>query len=205
MPRQIYDCRFCLEIDEKRNLLAPCFCKGSYKYVHNTCLIEWYNHEPLKGHSCNVCSYMYQMEHTSPIETWQNVRLFLHIHLYYPFLSILITHWACISCFAYTHILFDDSLYMLYQFLWHIGMGLEYMYAVYGIKNRRVYAMYWKKYPRCLLPVIHSYFLLFLPKTGILGGMAANMCMMYYFYEHYEIINSMNTNVRMRFLSRQPV
>ncbi len=196
MPRQVYDCRFCLQTDEKRNLIAPCICKGGSKYVHNHCLMEWYSREPEKGRRCNVCSYVYHQEYTSPIEDIENMNIFVYIHLQYPLLSIIVLHWAYLTLFPYSH------SYTIYQFVWNSVMGFEYLRLVYRVKNRKTYAMHWKKFVRPLLPSFHSYLLLSLPKTGILGGIAANMCMIYYFYEHYDIVITMNKGVQTRFLSR---
>lgn len=42
----IYDsivhCRYCLSDDNVPDLIAPCKCKGSAKYVHKKCLKEWF-------------------------------------------------------------------------------------------------------------------------------------------------------------------
>ena len=36
-----YDCRICLETDHQNNLIAPCDCSGTQKYVHIDCLNQW--------------------------------------------------------------------------------------------------------------------------------------------------------------------
>lgn len=35
------ECRICFELDSVDNLIWPCNCKGSVKYVHERCLITW--------------------------------------------------------------------------------------------------------------------------------------------------------------------
>jgi hypothetical protein len=73
---------------------------------------------------------------------------------------------------------------------------------VYQVHNRQAYALEWQQLPRPLLPMIHSYLLLILPRTGVLGGIAANMCMIYYFYEHRRILDQINRDRQLRFVSR---
>ena len=34
-------CRFCLEDADEDQLIAPCNCDGSHKFVHQECLREW--------------------------------------------------------------------------------------------------------------------------------------------------------------------
>jgi len=35
------ECRYCLSDDKNRNLINPCLCEGTMKYVHQECLEEW--------------------------------------------------------------------------------------------------------------------------------------------------------------------
>ena len=205
MRLQRYDCRFCLETDEKQNLLNPCLCKGSAKYVHNECLLNWYIQSPRRGGSCTVCSYIYHKEYSKSIEKFQNTTLFVNLHLYQPFAMIVMSHWVFLSVFPYMNIPFTDTIYILYQFIWHISILLDFLYAVYKVQRRDEYVLHWQQRLRPLLPLIHTYLLLILPRTGVLGGIAANLCMIHYFYEHYTILNSMNANIQWRFMSRPAI
>jgi hypothetical protein len=36
-----YQCRICLEEDDKQKLVAPCDCNGTSKYIHPKCLTSW--------------------------------------------------------------------------------------------------------------------------------------------------------------------
>lgn len=38
---KLFECRYCLFQDSASNLISPCLCQGSLKYVHKTCLIAW--------------------------------------------------------------------------------------------------------------------------------------------------------------------
>ena len=33
----MYECRICLEEDEIENLISPCLCRGTSKYIHEKC------------------------------------------------------------------------------------------------------------------------------------------------------------------------
>lgn len=44
-------CRYCLE--EAKDLITPCSCKGSLRYVHKKCLMEWF--QTKKELQCELC------------------------------------------------------------------------------------------------------------------------------------------------------
>merc|ERR1719285_293967 len=61
---KIYTCRFCLEESNDRDeMIVPCVCAGSQKYVHKTCLENW----RASGHGnqslthCPTCGTAYRM------------------------------------------------------------------------------------------------------------------------------------------------
>ena len=35
------ECRICLQSDDQDDMIAPCLCSGSSKYVHRSCLDRW--------------------------------------------------------------------------------------------------------------------------------------------------------------------
>ena len=57
-------CRICLGYDEPDQLLAPCACTGSSKWVHRFCLDEWRAQErvPFSFSHCSVCTNSYVFE-----------------------------------------------------------------------------------------------------------------------------------------------
>tara|TARA_B110000902_G_C14271131_1_gene573198 strand:- start:1157 stop:1942 length:786 start_codon:yes stop_codon:yes gene_type:complete len=52
-----YNCRICLEEDLQDNLIAPCDCSGTQKYIHTECLNKWrlVNLDNEKYSSCEIC------------------------------------------------------------------------------------------------------------------------------------------------------
>lgn len=65
----VNECRICLEEGEEE-LIAPCNCCGSHKYVHLKCLNRWrqenINNE--KYHSCEVCKREFVIENNYKVE-----------------------------------------------------------------------------------------------------------------------------------------
>lgn len=56
-------CRICLEEDSIDNMLHPCKCTGSSKYVHKGCLNEWRNITTNRDnqYKCEICNYRYKV------------------------------------------------------------------------------------------------------------------------------------------------
>ena len=51
-------CRICWETDKEENLIQPCKCKGTMKWVHEKCLQKWLE---VSGHQkCQECKYKYR-------------------------------------------------------------------------------------------------------------------------------------------------
>jgi len=51
-------CRVCMDGEESGPLLYPCKCKGSMRYVHEDCLMQWLSLS--KKRSCEVCSATFE-------------------------------------------------------------------------------------------------------------------------------------------------
>ncbi|KAL6122357.1 hypothetical protein NUSPORA_00598 [Nucleospora cyclopteri] len=52
-------CKICHELNSEEDPLhAPCKCKGSMKYIHNSCLFEWISTEA--DPKCEICNYNYK-------------------------------------------------------------------------------------------------------------------------------------------------
>lgn len=49
-------CRIChCEADAQNPLLSPCYCSGSLKYVHQSCLQQWLTASETR--SCELCKF----------------------------------------------------------------------------------------------------------------------------------------------------
>lgn len=63
--KEIRVCRICFEDEsESRNLIVPCKCRGTAKYIHEECLNYWII-EQIRSNvetKCEVCIYKFQFE-----------------------------------------------------------------------------------------------------------------------------------------------
>lgn len=93
---EYFICRYCLDNNNQKNLINPCNCNGTSKYVHKECLLEWLikqaNGDIEEGyfidniHSCEICKYQYKFIET--IKTKYNCPNILRI--IYNFITIQI-------------------------------------------------------------------------------------------------------------------
>lgn len=68
-------CRIChCESDPQNPLLTPCYCSGSLKYVHQTCLQQWLTAS--ETNACELCKFPFIM-HTKikPFNEWRSLEM----------------------------------------------------------------------------------------------------------------------------------
>jgi len=67
----VNECRICFETNYEEELISPCNCCGSYKYVHQTCLNKWrqenINNERYR--KCEVCKRDFKIINDYKLET----------------------------------------------------------------------------------------------------------------------------------------
>lgn len=92
-------CRLCLDDDSWFNLIRPCKCDGSIRYVHQTCLERYESYRASQGHpigNCPVCNTKYTYVNRA---TWKvlslQVLLFLLLFLQ-PFTLERLTVHICL-------------------------------------------------------------------------------------------------------------
>ncbi len=196
-------CRFCLDGDDPKNLITPCSCKGTFKYVHSKCLFQWYEVQPEKGMSCSVCLDELAYRTSCVMECIQKPDGLLGVSLHKPFSMCLVYHLIYIYIFHTALGLPSRSTYAIFQGGLHgfylYGLG----FLISHVKNRALYREEWITKARIVLLLLHVYLLASIERTGWLGGIAADMCLPVYFYEHYIILQSFNSNYRIEFISKK--
>lgn len=68
-------CRIChCEADNENPLLSPCYCAGSLKYVHQSCLRQWLDASDIR--SCELCKFSFIL-HTKikPLSEWRRLEM----------------------------------------------------------------------------------------------------------------------------------
>jgi E3 ubiquitin-protein ligase DOA10 len=68
-----FTCRICLEEGRRNELIAPCSCSGTQKWVHRACLDQWRTAREDKAFSsCTECKAHYKLICKSTESPWQN-------------------------------------------------------------------------------------------------------------------------------------
>ncbi|RZC56772.1 hypothetical protein C5167_015629 [Papaver somniferum] len=63
-------CRICLDI-EGEDLIAPCYCRGTQKYVHRSCLDNWRStKEGFSFAHCTECRALFVLRANMPPDRW---------------------------------------------------------------------------------------------------------------------------------------
>ncbi len=207
-PPPLFQCRVCLEDEREENLISPCVCQGSVKYIHNACLLRWYTLNPETGLLCGICKTECAHEYEKPpemeIPEWIHDRLRVHV----PIFMISITHWM-FALFTITFLRCSTFREMKpYYTRFQIGFLLTYMVAfgvsVFQIQNKRLYMQKWVCTTNILLPLFHMYCLSLIPSVSWIGGVSSNLCCFHYFFIHSQILEDMNMHSTIRFTNRRP-
>lgn len=63
-------CRICYETTNQEDMLYPCLCKGTSKYIHRSCLNQWrsLSTNPTASTHCTECKFEYRTQELAPIE-----------------------------------------------------------------------------------------------------------------------------------------
>jgi len=64
-------CRICLEDASLNELISPCRCAGTSKYVHHTCLERWRASTPRAFSRCYECNFQYLLRFQHPMESYK--------------------------------------------------------------------------------------------------------------------------------------
>ncbi|EXC24727.1 E3 ubiquitin-protein ligase MARCH6 [Morus notabilis] len=158
------ECRICRNPGEEGNPLRyPCACRGTIKYVHQDCLLQWLNHRKISH--CEVCKHefvyapIYATNPPARLSPWEFVlglaaivfwlfRILQHfVYLFLVWLVVIpfVTHWiwefSFCKGFGEAQSLFISHLYAtaifkdcLYGFFLSLGMA----YVFLGITFIRV-------------------------------------------------------------------
>ncbi len=197
-------CRFCLSEDEGSNLLAPCLCKGSFKYVHSDCLIQWYKAEPTKGLDCSVCQESLAIEYKNPVEKIPQTAFFRYLYKQNAALIVALYHIGYIiglpiviqfpKVFIYRqYSIFQNAIHIFYIYL--------FLLFLYHVKDKRRYFSHWNNV-RLSMIVLHNILYFHIPSLFIFAGITADVILHMLLKEHFLILREMNSNKEFRFINR---
>ena len=71
-------CRVCLEHNNIGDLIAPCRCSGTMRYIHRMCLNRWRFTSPNVHDAieCNQCKFMYILKEYNYYKFWDYLKDF---------------------------------------------------------------------------------------------------------------------------------
>ncbi len=89
---ELHTCRICLSETEQRDMISPCACSGTNKYVHRKCLNEWVTHSTRRdaGSLCPNCLQEYEFQKPTLCEwiTEKSKAVFSCLYSFHTFLAI---------------------------------------------------------------------------------------------------------------------
>ena len=105
-------CRICLEEEFTENMVYPCKCNGTSKYVHKNCLNQWrtLSNNPEAYKRCFECNYEYVFvdpEIIEPIQIGFLTKFFRHMAT--NIFSFLAVNMITIFIFAFILSLIDTN------------------------------------------------------------------------------------------------
>ena len=111
------ECRICLDNDNPEDMISPCLCRGTSKYVHRECLNNWFelSENPHAVTNCSECQFAYHK--LIPVKTPTN------------FLVKFIAEQGVLSYFAYLILVvgFATILDSFYTFQFYVGDYIFYI------------------------------------------------------------------------------
>ena len=119
-PKKIKEkkiCRICYNENEQNNLINPCKCKGTMKWVHKKCLLKWLDIS--KKTNCQQCKYKFKLKETN------NNYNFLHSKKCLNIMTILVY-----SVFLLITILINNSINNFFKKKYKIKINLNSIYNI---------------------------------------------------------------------------
>ena len=128
------ECRICFEDASLNQVIAPCLCDGTSRYVHPECLNRWRNMNHRAFFHCMECNFTYKLVHDHPLEVFFFDRRLLRYDG---------TRYICVLI----SILFSGFFLRVmekmfnYPSLWLLNLGYEYNYQYEELlENDEIYS-----------------------------------------------------------------
>lgn len=203
-----FQCRFCLDNDSAKNMLRPCACRGSIKFVHSQCLLDYYRVNPVRGLSCGMCKEEYTLQYSYAPEHVPTYQEYLQMGVNPPLAFIAIYNWLLLTIHASMFPSFSPNhmvLCFIGQGLFHGAYAVKFYTLIRTLENPKRYWLQWRTPYRIGLVLCHAVCLLSMFKTLWLHGIAADVLVFLYFFEHIDILHELNQKNDFRFTNRPAV
>ncbi|XP_055886986.1 E3 ubiquitin-protein ligase MARCHF2-like isoform X2 [Biomphalaria glabrata] len=104
-------CRICQVSGDSDNLVSPCKCSGSLKYVHYSCLLKWieYSSRRTRGEPmCELCHFVYKRHKRFRLRKWKLPNVSkkdkcLHTIFFFTLILMITCAVATVLCFLSDH------------------------------------------------------------------------------------------------------
>lgn len=175
------ECRICLIDDLKENMIFPCLCKGSNKYVHEECLKKFMilSDNELFKKECYICKYEYNYELESANCSKCNFTLFIFNIICVLFLLLYIL---------------NNIISVLYSIIVSFIIILPFLINLVSVKKKEIlFKLYCKEY--IYIPFIMlcaGMFLLQYKILNIYGFYLENVSIFMIWNIHNKCINHLN-------------
>jgi len=126
-------CRICLEEDYISNMITPCSCCGTNKYVHSKCIDTWREMtlNPRAKHTCQQCNTKYVLKkqkllpHTRIFKKYNLQKIFM---IQYLFIIMSFFGYNLVFEKSYNHF---NNLFRNFYFSVITIVGIEFLYCFY--------------------------------------------------------------------------
>ena len=196
-------CRICHEYDSLDNLIHPCKCSGTSKYIHKHCLHQWMNlsSNPLAKSQCFECKYNYIFKVNPIIEkecciskisrfVLENIYNFFCINLIIIIIFAYLLYFVNISLNLFNLKYYD--IYLIYaSYIYQFLLILIILFNFTFIKNKILYIKYFCKNPIKIFITSIIYIILFI-YTYFFGIVFMIFLLQYLTKIHLTILNKIN-------------
>lgn len=195
-------CRICFESDNHQDLISPCNCSGTSKYVHRDCLNRWriLSNNPDSITHCNECKFEYIMQineitHnclrriSSLLENHINISLFLNV-VYFIAISLIISY-ISITIFKYFNY---HIVYLVSVLVYMISIIAMILFNICCNRNIqiRLYLDYYRHLNfKNIVLIILSLFLLF-TINDIIALLFSTLILRFFVIKHYNIVRRLD-------------
>lgn len=128
-------CRICLDEDVRRNLIAPCSCRGSQRWVHRGCLDKWRAMKEDRAFArCTECLTSYQLVCVTNDNSCDKCKRHVRFSMYVTrdlFLALLVTQIVIILLSLLVYFADHNKLALAKAF--HMESDLYSFYYLSGI------------------------------------------------------------------------
>ena len=191
-------CRICF--DNGGPFICPCDCIGSGAYVHNVCLLRWYETEPDRGRHCTVCKaeLSIRMEEKSVVYggpvLWRN-----YIYFDYPVQMALGALEMYVQLFCSLMWRYNDlQIYKLYvgvQLFHHLVIG-RYIFFTGYVRNKRAYYAQWCSRDALILLALYGFVLGGTYNTSYLGNLTLKLLVVQLWKAHVGFVERVNITAK---------